>query len=59
MDPAALSTAIDGIENLKVTTGSVTYKDRNGVPDKDVVILTIDGGTPTFVEALHPKNIPS
>jgi branched-chain amino acid transport system substrate-binding protein len=58
VDPATLSSAIDGLENLKVTTGSVTYKDRSGVPDKDVVILTIQGGTPTFVEALHPKNIP-
>ncbi len=58
-DPAKLTEAINNLENLKVTTGSVTYKDRNGVPDKDVVILTVEGGAPAFVEAMRPKNVPS
>ncbi len=58
-DPAKLSEAINNLENLEVTTGTVTYKDRNGVPDKDVVILTVDGGAPAFVEAMRPKNVPN
>jgi branched-chain amino acid transport system substrate-binding protein len=58
-DPAKLSEAINNLENLEVTTGAVTYKDRNGVPDKDVVILTVDGGAPAFVEAMRPKNVPN
>ena len=57
-DPAALTEAINNLEDLEVTTGSVTYKDRNGVPDKDVVILTVEGGAPAFVEAMRPTNVP-
>jgi branched-chain amino acid transport system substrate-binding protein len=57
-DPAALTEAINNLEDLEVTTGSVTYKDRNGVPDKDVVILTVEGGAPAFVEAMRPANVP-
>lgn len=57
-DPAKLTEAINNIENLEVTTGTVTYKGRNGVPDKDVSILTVEGGAPAFVEALRPANVP-
>ncbi len=57
-DPAALTEAINNLEDLEVTTGSVTYTDRNGVPDKDVVILTVEGGAPAFVEAMRPTNVP-
>jgi branched-chain amino acid transport system substrate-binding protein len=57
-EPDKLIAAIDNLENLKVTTGSVTYKDRAGVPDKDVVILTVEGGEPAFVKALRPANVP-
>jgi len=57
-DPVALTEAIDNLEDLEVTTGSVTYKDRNGVPDKDVVILGVEGGAPVFVEAMRPTNVP-
>lgn len=59
VDGPTLITTLDGLENVAVTTGSVTYKGRNGVPDKDVVILTVEGGTPTFVEAMRPKNVPA
>ncbi len=59
VDPATLISTIDSLENVKVTTGSVTYKGTSGVPEKDVVILTVKDGAPAFVEALRPKNIPS
>lgn len=58
LDPAKITDAINNLENLKVVTGTVTYKDRNGVPDKDVDILTVENGAPAFVEALRPANIP-
>lgn len=57
-EPAALTEAIDNLQDLEVVTGSVTYTDRAGVPDKDVTILTVEGGAPVFVEALRPANIP-
>jgi branched-chain amino acid transport system substrate-binding protein len=59
VDPATLITTIDNLENVKVTTGEVSYKGTGGVPAKDVVILTIKDGKPSFVEALRPANIPS
>jgi branched-chain amino acid transport system substrate-binding protein len=59
VDPATMISTIDGLENVKVTTGEVSYKGTGGVPAKDVVILTVKDGTPTFVEAMRPANIPS
>ncbi|MEX1107193.1 MAG: ABC transporter substrate-binding protein, partial [Ilumatobacteraceae bacterium] len=59
VDAATLIDTINNLENLKVTTGTVTYKGANGVPEKDVSILTVTDGVPAFVEALRPKNIPA
>ena len=59
LDGAALIDAISGIEDLEVTTGSVTYAGTNGVPEKDVVILTVEDGAPTFTEAFRPTFVPS
>lgn len=57
-DAATLISTIDGLENVQVTTGTVSYKGRKGVPDKDVSILTVENGAPTLVETLRPTNIP-
>ena len=57
IDPATLITTIDGLVNVPVTTGTVTYKGTNGVPEKDVAILTVEGGEPAFVESLRPTYI--
>jgi len=59
VDAATLTETIGNLKDLKVTTGSVTYAGTNGVPEKDVYILGVENGEPTFVEALRPKNIPS
>lgn len=59
VDAATLIETINNLEDLTVTTGSVTYKGANGVPAKDVSILTVTDGAPAFVEALRPKNIPA
>lgn len=57
-DGADLIAAIAGLTDLPVTTGTVTYAGTNGVPEKDVVILQVDGGEPAFVEALRPAFVP-
>ena len=59
VDGAALIAAINEITDLEVTTGTVTYAGTNGVPEKDVVILTVEGGEPAFTEAFRPTYIPS
>jgi branched-chain amino acid transport system substrate-binding protein len=58
LDGATLIDTIADITDLEVTTGSVTYAGTNGVPEKDVVILTVEGGEPTFTEAFRPSFIP-
>lgn len=57
LDGPTISAAIDNLVDLPVVTGSVTYKGTGGVPEKDVVILTVEGGEPVFVEALRPAYI--
>ncbi len=59
VEPAALTAAIASLQDLEVTTGKVSYAGTNGVPDKDVVILTVQDGAPTFTEAFRPSYIPS
>lgn len=53
-DGAALIEAISSLQDVELTTGTVTYAGTDGVPDKDVVILTVEDGAPTFTEALRP-----
>ena len=55
LEGAALIETINGIQDLEVTTGTVTYAGTDGVPDKDVVILTVEGGEPTFTETIRPS----
>jgi branched-chain amino acid transport system substrate-binding protein len=58
VDPATLIATINEITDLPVTTGSVTYAGTNGVPEKDVVILTVTGGEPARETTLRPTYIP-
>ena len=57
-DGAALIEAISAISDLEVTTGTVTYAGTSGVPQKDVVILTVTDGEPAFTEAFQPSFVP-
>lgn len=59
VEPDALISTIDSLVDLPVTTGTVSYAGTGGVPEKDVVILTVENGEPAFVEALRPSFIPS
>ncbi len=58
LDGPTLIETIAGITDLEVTTGRVTYAGTNGVPQKDVVILTVEDGAPTFTEAFQPSFVP-
>jgi branched-chain amino acid transport system substrate-binding protein len=58
VDPATLISTINEITELPVTTGSVTYAGTNGVPEKDVVILTVTDGEPALETTLRPTYIP-
>ncbi len=57
LEGQAMIDAIAEIADLEVTTGSVTYAGTNGVPEKDVVILTVEDGEPAFTEAFRPSYI--
>jgi branched-chain amino acid transport system substrate-binding protein len=56
-DGATLIAAIDGLVNQPVTTGTVTYAGAAGVPQKDVVILRVEGGAPVFVTAIPSADL--
>lgn len=58
VDGPAMIAAINEIENLEVTTGSVTFAGTNGVPEKDVAILTVTDGAPALETTLRPSFIP-
>ena len=58
LDGPTLIEAINNISDLELTTGTVTYAGTNGVPERDVVILTVENGEPTFTEAFRPSFIP-
>lgn len=57
VDSTTLISTIDNLVNVPVTTGTVSYKGTDGVPEKDVVILEVTDGAPSFVEALRPTYI--
>jgi branched-chain amino acid transport system substrate-binding protein len=58
VDGATLISTIDEISDLAVTTGTVTYAGTNGVPEKDVAIVTVTGGEPALETTLRPTFIP-
>ena len=58
VDGPTLIETISNLSDLEVTTGTVTYAGTNGVPQKDVVILTVTDGEPAFTEAFQPSFVP-
>jgi branched-chain amino acid transport system substrate-binding protein len=57
VDGATLIATINDLVNVPVTTGQVTYKGANGVPQKDVQILTVTDGAPAFVAAIPSADV--
>ena len=59
VDPKAIATALSNIENLKVETGSITYKGTDGVPLKTVSIVAIENGKFVLKDQHIPAFIPT
>lgn len=58
-DPADINAAIKEIEDLEgITTDSITYKDRNGIPLKQMAIVTVENGEFTKVGDVLPEFVP-
>lgn len=59
-DSAAINEAIGNIENMKgITADSITFKDRAGVPLKDVVIIKGNNGQFELVDRVMPNWVPA
>ncbi len=57
-EPAAINAAIKELENVKgVTTDSMTFKDRGGVPLKELAIVGVRDGKPTLIQRILPKYV--
>lgn len=59
MDPKAIGQALATLENVKVVTGTITYKGTDGVPLKTVSIVTVKDGKFAFVEERIPTYVPA
>ena len=54
IDGKSLRDAIDGLENVPVATGAMTYKGMNRVPLRAVALNKVAGGAKTLVEVVSP-----
>lgn len=55
-DPVAINAAIKEIKDLKgITTGSITYKDRGGVPLKELTVMQVKDGKFTPIQKVTPQ----
>jgi branched-chain amino acid transport system substrate-binding protein len=56
-DSAAILDALENLENVEAASGPITYKGRNGIPKKDVVVLKTDVPNKGFeqVERFYPE----
>lgn len=59
-DPAAINEAVSNLDNMAgITADSITFKDRDGVPLKDVVIIKgTSEGTFEMVDRIKPDWVP-
>ena len=59
-EPAAINEAIKNIENLKgITTDSITYKNRNGIPLRRMSMVEVKDGKFSLIKTLMPEYIPA
>jgi branched-chain amino acid transport system substrate-binding protein len=54
-DGKSLRDAIDNLENVAVSTGTMTYKGMNRVPIRTVALNRVTGGKKELVETVTPK----
>jgi branched-chain amino acid transport system substrate-binding protein len=57
--PGALRDAIDGLRDVEVTTGRVTYLGQDGVPRKVVYLLRAERGEFELEAVLEPDEVPA
>jgi branched-chain amino acid transport system substrate-binding protein len=55
IDGKSLRDAVDGLENVAVSTGTMTYKGMNRVPIRSVALNKVTGGQKQLVEVVTPK----
>jgi branched-chain amino acid transport system substrate-binding protein len=59
-EPALVNAAIAETENLQgITTSSITYKGRAGIPLKELTVVTIKNGVFEAVTRIKPKYVPA
>lgn len=60
IDGKSLRDAVDGLENVNVSTGTMTFKGMNRVPLRTVALNKVTGGAKTFVKqiTLAPADVP-
>jgi branched-chain amino acid transport system substrate-binding protein len=59
-EPAKINEAISNIENMKgITANSITFKGREGVPLKDVVIIQAKDGEFALADRILPDWVPA
>ena len=60
LDGQSLREAVDNLENVAVSTGTMTYKGMNRVPLRTVALNKVSGGAKTLVEfvTLNPEDVP-
>jgi len=58
IEPGAIGAALAELEDVEVVNGTITYKGTNGVPEKTVAIVAIEGGAFVLKDQFLPSFIP-
>lgn len=59
-EPAAVATALDELENVAGASGPITYRGRAGVPEKTLMVASIDRADREFevIGEIEPEAVP-
>jgi branched-chain amino acid transport system substrate-binding protein len=57
-DPADIAAALKATDGFEGLTGEITYAGTNGIPEKPVFVITIEGGELTLATRITPENVP-
>jgi branched-chain amino acid transport system substrate-binding protein len=59
VDPKALGEAVGNLQNVKVINGVISYKGTDGVPQKTVSIVAVEGGKFVLKDQFLPAFVPT
>lgn len=61
LDGESLRNSLEGIEGLQITTGVISYKGMNRVPNRQVALVRVTNGKPEHVGDIipDPKKVPA